>query len=43
MDASFEDFKASWLDLITAGSPTTVQLGQRFADRIVSQWLDIDD
>jgi hypothetical protein len=40
---SFEDFKSSWLDSITAGNPTTVQLGQRFADKIVSQWLDIDD
>jgi hypothetical protein len=43
MDVSFEDFRASWLDSITAGSPTTIQLGQRFADKIVSQWLDIDD
>ena len=43
MDVSFEDFKASWLESITAGNPTTVQLGQRFAEKIVSQWLDIDD
>jgi hypothetical protein len=43
MDVSFEDFRASWLDPITTGNPTTVQLGQRFADKIVSQWLDIDD
>src|ERR1700686_5193318 len=43
MDVSCEDFRASWLDSITVGNPTTVQLGQRFADKIVSQWLDIDD
>jgi hypothetical protein len=43
MDVSFEDFKASWLESITAGNPTTCQLGQRFAHKIVSQWLDIDD
>lgn len=39
----FEDFKASWLESITAGNPSTVQLGQRFAHKIVSQWLDVDD
>ena len=43
MDVSFEDFKASWLESITVANPTTVQLGQRFAHKIVSQWLDIDD
>jgi AIPR protein len=43
VDVTFEHFRASWLDSITAGNPTTVQLGQRFAVKIVSQWLDIDD
>jgi AIPR protein len=43
MDVSFEDFKVSWLDPIISGNPTTVQLGQRFAHKIVSQWLDIDE
>jgi hypothetical protein len=43
MDVSFEDFKASWLESVTAGNPTTIQLGQRFAHRIFSQWLNIDD
>jgi hypothetical protein len=43
VDVSFEDFKASWLESITAANPTTVQLGQRFGNKIVSQWLDIDD
>src|ERR1700753_326192 len=40
---SFEEFKASWLESIESSNPTTVQLGQRFAHKIVSQWLDIDD
>ena len=40
---NFEGFKTSWLEPITEGNPTTVQLGQRFAHKIVSQWLDIDD
>ncbi|MBY3333977.1 AIPR family protein [Rhizobium laguerreae] len=39
---SFEIFKAEWLNSITEGEPSTVQLGQRFAHKIVSQWLDID-
>jgi hypothetical protein len=40
---SFEVYKAAWLESITSDNPTTVQLGQRFAHKIVSQWLDIDD
>lgn len=43
MDVSFKDFKDTWLDSVTADDPTTVQLGHRFANKIVSQWLDIDD
>jgi AIPR protein len=39
----FEHFKAEWLMDITTGTPSTVQLGQRFAHKIVSQWLDVDD
>lgn len=42
-NVSFEDFRSSWLESVTSGQPTTVQLGQRFAHKIVSQWLDIDD
>lgn len=40
---SFEDYKATWLESITDGQPNTIQLGNRFAQKIVSQWLDIDD
>ena len=40
---SFENFRASWLESITASNPNTVQLGQRFANKLVSQWLDIDE
>lgn len=43
MDVNFSDFTASWLESVTVGNPTTVQLGTRFAHKIVSQWLDIDD
>ncbi|NKL44757.1 abortive phage resistance protein [Rhizobium leguminosarum bv. viciae] len=38
----FENFKVEWLNTVTDGEPTTVQLGQRFAHKITSQWLDID-
>lgn len=40
--APFEDFKAVWLEDIIAGAPSTVKLGQRFAHKIVTQWLDLD-
>ena len=43
VDVSFDDFKSSWLEFVTEGAPTTVQLGQRFANKIISQWLDIDE
>lgn len=43
MDVSFEEYRSSWLESITDGRPTTVQLGQRFAHKIASQWLDVDD
>ncbi len=43
MNVSFDDFRASWLEPVTSGNPTTVQLAQRFTHKIVSQWLDIDE
>lgn len=41
--ASYLEFRESWLEEVTANHPTTIQLGQRFAQKIVSQWLDVDD
>ncbi len=40
---SFEDFKNEWLIEITENNPTTVELGNRFAKKLVTQWLDIED
>jgi hypothetical protein len=40
---SFEDFRSQWLIDITEGNPTNVELGNRFAHKIVTQWLDIND
>lgn len=36
----FEAFLSSWRESIVAGSPSTVELGRRFAQKIVVQWLD---
>ena len=36
----FEAFRQEWLADITEGSPSTVELGRRFAVKIVTQWLD---
>ncbi len=36
----FEAFRQEWLAEIKEGSPSTVELGRRFAFKIVTQWLD---
>lgn len=36
----FEDFRQSWLEEVTIGNPSTVELGRRFALKVVTQWLD---
>lgn len=40
---TFEEFEAEWLDEIQAGCPTTIQLGNRFAQKILRDWHEIDD
>ena len=39
---SFEDFRAQWLEEIQSGSPSTVELGHRFAHKILRDWLDVE-
>ncbi len=39
----FEDFREEWLAEVREGSPSTTELGHRFARKILTQWLDIDD
>ena len=41
--STYEAFRETWLEDVTAGSPTTVQLGHSFAEKIVSHWLDADE
>ncbi|MEA2030227.1 MAG: AIPR family protein, partial [candidate division Zixibacteria bacterium] len=40
---SFEEFREQWLVDVRTGSPSTVQLGNRFAAKIVTQWCDVDE
>lgn len=40
---TFEEFEQQWLEDVKAGSPSTVQLGNRFAQKILRDWHEIDD
>jgi hypothetical protein len=40
---SFEQFSEQWLTEITEGNPSTVELGHRFARKLIVQWLDLDE
>lgn len=43
ISAPFEEFREAWLEEIVAGAPSTVELGRRFARKLVLQWLDADE
>ncbi len=38
----FEAFRQEWLEDIKEGHPSTLELGHRFARKLVTQWLDVD-
>jgi len=40
---SFDDFRNEWLEEVKDGNPTTVELGNRFARKLITQWLDLDE
>jgi hypothetical protein len=40
---TFEGFSQQWLTEITEGNPSTVELGHRFARKLIVQWLDLDE
>lgn len=40
---TFEEFEAQWLEDVQADSPSTTQLGNRFAQKILRDWLEIDE
>lgn len=39
----FEAFRASWLQSVQEGTPSTVELGRRFALKLITQWLDASE
>lgn len=39
-ELTFEAFEKEWLSDIVSGNPSTIELGRRFAKKLVSQWLD---
>ena len=40
---SFDAYRSEWLRDIEEGSPSTVELGRRFAHKLVSDWLELDE
>ncbi|MBN1370420.1 MAG: hypothetical protein JW987_00555, partial [Anaerolineaceae bacterium] len=42
-ELSFTDFRAQWLEDIESGSPSTVEVGNRFSRKLITQWLDISE
>ena len=40
-EITFEAFREQWLTDVKEGRPSTVELGRRFATKILTQWLDI--
>ena len=39
-DPAFEEFLEEWLQEVRQGSPSAVELGNRFANKIITHWLD---
>lgn len=39
-EIAFEDYRASWLEDVTKGDPSTVELGRRFALKLITQWME---
>ncbi|APR34339.1 AIPR family protein [Paraburkholderia sp. SOS3] len=40
-ELTFDAFEKEWLTEIRAGAPSTVELGNRFSRKLVTQWLEI--
>jgi hypothetical protein len=39
-DIAFADYRVSWLEDVTKGNPSTVELGRRFALKLITQWME---
>src|SRR4051794_26146441 len=42
-DIGFEQFREEWLADVRANNPSSIELGNRFARKLLTQWLDIDE
>jgi hypothetical protein len=42
IEVTFDQFKNEWMQSVRTDNPTTVQLGNRFAHKIITQWLDVN-
>ncbi len=40
---AFGSFREQWLVDVVSGNPSTVELGRRFAHKLIQQWRDVDD
>ncbi|HCY64269.1 MAG TPA: abortive phage resistance protein [Oxalobacteraceae bacterium] len=40
---SLKDFEAQWLDEIESGAPSSTRKGHRFVQKILRDWLELDD
>ena len=39
----FEQFREAWLSSVQEGQPSTLELGRRFAVKLVTQWIDASE
>lgn len=39
---AFEDFRREWIEEVFTNDASTMEVGRRFAHKILTQWLDID-
>lgn len=42
-EVAYEAFRDEWLSEVLTGSPSTTEKGNRFARKLVTQWLDVGD
>ncbi len=40
---TFDQFREEWLRAVRADNPSTLELGRRFARKLITQWRDIDE
>src|SRR3712207_5096931 len=40
---AFADYREEWLAEVRAGTPSTTELGHRFARKLLTQWREVED